>query len=263
MHADYDSLLTHTPLSPLQQTAEYTNGRYIPDGDVAGQLRVATQATDQWVVMGIVVMVVVLCLVLASHLDYIAYRVKDFFSTERKFSNVPQQTTVNEVTMLVVTAFVGCLSLSLLGFDQFKDQTLFRHNLPDMRWLYLVLAAIPLLWVLLKAVIYRLVDWVFFDRTSSRKWMESYYFLTALFLGLMLPVAIVYLFTDVSPFAVSNCILTLLILYELLLLFKLITNFPTKLSGKMLIFLYFYTPKEKLQTKRLDIQWKIIFLTSD
>ena len=241
MHADYDSLLTRTPLSPLQQTAEYTNGRYIPDGDVAGLLRVGTQATDQWVIMGIVAMIVVLCLVLASHLDHITYRVKDFFSTKRKFSNVPQQTTVNELTMLMATAFVGCLSLSLHGFDQFKDQTLLRHNLPDMRWLYLVLAAIPLIWFLLKALIYRLVNWVFFDRTHSRKWMESYYFLTAFFLGLMLPVAIAYLFTDISLVAVSNCILALLILYELLLLFKLITNFPTKLYGKMLIFLYFCT----------------------
>ena len=241
MRPDYDSILTHTPLSPLQQTTEYTSGQQLPDSDVAGLLRVGTQATDQWVVLGLVVMVVALCLVLASHVDYIAYRIKDFFSTERKFSNVPQQTTVSEVTTLVMTTLVGCLSLSLIGYDRLKDVIPFAHDLPDLHWLYLVLAAVPLAWIFCKVVIYMLVNWVFFDHNHNRKWMESYYFLTALFLGLMLPMAIVTLFTDIDRIVVANCLLTLLILYEILLFYKQITHFPAKMYGKVLIFLYFCT----------------------
>ena len=241
MRPDYDSILTHTPLSPLQATAEYTRGQQLPDGDVAGLLRTGTQASDQWVVLGIAAMLVVLCLVLGSHMDYIAYRVKDYFSTSRRVSNVPQQTTANEVTTLVVTALIGSLSLSLIAFSPVADNLPMVHTLPDLRWLYPLFAAAPLLWILFKTLVYGLVNWVFFDRSHSRKWMESYYFLTALFLGLMLPVAIIHLFTGIPPSTVSNCLLTLLISYEMLLLFKLNTNFPTKMYGKVLIFLYFCT----------------------
>ena len=56
--------------------------------------------------------------------DYIAYRIKDFFSTERKFSNVPQQTTVSEVEVTAVKEFdeTGAVDLGdddvpLAGFD--------------------------------------------------------------------------------------------------------------------------------------------------
>lgn len=241
MRPDYDSILTHTPLSPLQTTAEYTSGQYIPDGDVAGLLRVGTQATEQWVVLSIVGMMVVLGLVVTGNLNYLAYRIKDFFSSERKFSNMAQQTTVGETTMLVATILIGCTSLSLIGHDLYGRSAFVSHT-QSTPWLsYLLLAFAPLAWMMLKSAVYALVNWVFFDRSRNQKWMGSYYFLTSLFLGLMLPVTVLYLFTDMTPFEVSNCLLVMLILYEILLFFKMIVNFQTKRYGKLLIFLYFCT----------------------
>lgn len=241
MRPDYDSILTHTPPSPLQATTEYISGQHIPDGDVAGLLRVGMQATEQWIILSVVAMMVVLGLVVTGNLNYLAYRIKDFFSSERKFSNITQQTTVGEMTTLVVTTLIGCISLSLIGHDLYSDSAFVSHT-QGTPWLsYLLLASVPLVWMMWKSAVYTLVNWVFFDRNRSRKWMDSYYFLTSLFLGLMLPVAVLFLFTGMTSFEVSNCLLMMLILYETLLFFKMIANFQTKKYGKVLIFLYFCT----------------------
>lgn len=238
---DYDSLLTHTPLSPLVQTQEYLSGRQLPDADVAGLLRAGAQSSDQWVVVSVIAMLVVLLFVLVTNVDFLTYRVKDFFTSERRFSNVRKQTTAAEVMTVAVPIGIGILSLSLFGFDFIRDIPLLRRRVTDIHWLYLLPAALCVGWVVLKSVFYALVNWVFSDSASSRKWMSSYFFLTSLFGALMLPLAIVYLFTPMTLTDVADCLFIALILYEILILYRMNANFQVKMYGKLMIFLYFCT----------------------
>jgi len=241
MTLDYDSLLTHFPPSPLQQTDEYLQGRQLPDADVAGLLRVSTASTEQWVVFGVIALLVVMLLIICSHLDYLAFRIKDFFSSERRFSVVPQQTTASEVPTLVIPMLIGSLSLSLIAADTLAPEARLLRYAPDPWLLCALLSGATLVWLAAKTLLYSMVNWVFFDPTRSRKWLGSYFFLTAVFLALMLPLAILYLYADLSLANVSNCLLGMLILYEILLFFKMIAHFQTKRYGILLIFLYFCT----------------------
>ena len=241
MTLDYDSILTHPACSPLEQTAEYVQGRQLPDADVAGLLRASSQATEQWVVIGIIVLLAAMLLIVCSNLGYLTYRIKDFFSSERRFSNVPQQTTASEVPTIVVPMLIGSLSLGVIAAGNIGDSAGLHRFAPDTWMLYLVLGSVALVWMLAKTILYAVVNWVFFDPRRNRKWLGSYFFLSAIFLALMLPLAICQLYTDITPKEVAICLQGMLILYELLLFFKLIANFQSKRYGILLIFLYFCT----------------------
>ena len=98
-----------------------------------------------------------------------------------------------------------------------------------------------LLFVIFKAVIYALVNWLFFRREQNMKWMQSYFFINSSFAFLFFPFALMLLFVGISEKILSFSLVILFISYEILLLYKQITNFKANKSGILLIFLYFCT----------------------
>lgn len=238
MTIDYDSIMTHPVPSPLQVTAQYVCGQQLPN-TYMDTLRTPSQSTDPWVLATLILLLAVLLAVFAGNLSYLAYRIKDFFASERKFSNLPQQTTTGELLTVIVPILVGSLSLSIIAYTPLEATA--NSLLPAPGLLYPLVAAAVLAWILLKAALYSLVNWVFFDHNSRRKWTSSYFLLTACCLLPAYPAAVVMLYTDLPRTQIANCLLATLILYETLLFLKLNTNFQTKMYGKLLIFLYFCT----------------------
>ena len=235
-----DSTTTTVASSPLQNTTQYVHGNALPDTDAAGLLRTPVAATDPWVLLAVVVLLIVLLLVLTTHSGYWVYRVKDFFASERKFADVPKQTTIGEAMTYVVPLLTGIAGLSLLVTD-FTLQLPLACFSASRYLLYGITAVAGICFLLFKIFLYGLVNWVFFDTMHGSRWLSSYLFLTSLFAALFLPMAIIYLYTSLSLATVSNCLLTVLILYKILIFYKMNTNFQTKNYGKVLVFLYFCT----------------------
>ena len=108
--------------------------------------------------------------------------------------------------------------------------------------LHTAIAAISLgtlLFIWAKSVVYHIINSVFFHHEDNRKWQSAYYFLTSLTAYLLYPLALVFTFNKTSDSIIAFCLLFALILYKILLFYKLCTNFETKKSGFLLFFLYF------------------------
>lgn len=234
-----DSILTHPQLSPLAQSDYYASGDSVADVYAVGQLRGLTDADNVWVVLTMVFLLGLIALIMVPNREHLLFRVKEFFSTERRFSSEHMVATSTEAVHLTMLLAIGLASLAVIYHSFLMTMPLADH-LPDVAGIgYALLWAAGAAFLLSKVVAYSLINWVFFDRTRNRKWTFAFFFLTAIFSCAVFVVAVLYQFADLSFEIVTKCMLFLLISYELLLFFRLITNFSPKKYGVLLIFLYF------------------------
>ena len=98
-----------------------------------------------------------------------------------------------------------------------------------------------LAFVYLKAGLYALVNWTFFDTDSNQRWMRGYLLMTALTAFLFYPLLLLDVFAHLRHEIVIGGAILVVIMYELLLFYKLNLNFRARKYGYMLIFLYFCT----------------------
>lgn len=239
MTVDYDSILTHPALSPLAQTEFYAEGAHLADRTQACAPRPENLTTQGWL---IAVMLLLLCLVgglLLRNRHYLAYRVKEFFTTGRHFSEVPMLPAISDVPQTLFMMLAGSLSIAILAESQLDDDLYLRQYFFSSEWLTLVLSACVMVGMLLKITVYEVIGWAFFSSRDNRRWMSSYTFLTASFSVLVFLVSTLFLFAGMSITNVLICLLTLLIMYEILLFSKLLSNFHAKRYGNVLFFLYF------------------------
>ena len=106
-------------------------------------------------------------------------------------------------------------------------------------WLYAAGWLVLQLFVYAKSCLYSIVNFTFFDREPSRKWISGYLLMTSLTAFLFYPIALMDVFSHLSHEIVIWSAILVVVLYELLLFYKLIANFKVKKYGYMLIFLYF------------------------
>lgn len=212
--------------------------------DVAGVVR-ATSAIDyDWSILVILVVLLVLALIFNREFQVLMQRIKGFFSTERTFSIQGGNTTqIGEVRNTLLLTSVSSLSLAMMVLGQLPGHSVLNATLGfiDPKWHLLVLAGLIMLVLYLKGLVYGVVNWVFFEREERRSWLSSYFLLTSLMAFIICPIALVDAFVNSSVQMLAICLLIPYILYEILLFFKLLTNFKTKNSGYLLIFLYFCT----------------------
>lgn len=238
---DYDSLLTHPPFSPVETNEFYIAGEHLPDMSVAGELRHIPVSDDPWLVSAAFAILILMAFYVCRNYHYIGYRIRDFFTNERRFTNANKPPTVYELPHIYLLTAIGAASLTFLFHEQLSPYLNgATRRLSDAPMPFYVLLFVGLhLFFLCKSLLYALVNWVFFDRASNRKWMSAYFFLGVLFSCMIFVVAFLYLFMQIAFQKVAFCMLILLISYKILLFYKLFSNFKTKKYGVLLIFLYF------------------------
>ena len=236
---DYDSILTHEPATPLSEHPFVVDGEGMTDWDVAGVLRADAQASNTWSVLVMLLMLGILLLLLMKNYDFLKYKFKDFMTNERRFSNAAMMPDASELPLTLLLIIVSCGCFGFIFHDMFAGIPLLNRWLHEPYQLYGMIFALVLLFVLAKAFLYRVVNWVFFPRAKNQKWMASYFFLTAMTSFVVFVIAALYVFVNISYVEVAICLLVLLILYEFLLFYKLNANFQAKKYGQVLIFLYF------------------------
>ncbi len=257
MPTPFDSILTRPTTPTVVDTLFYARGSSLPDTDVAGQLRPETFADDAWVAGTLLGMFTLLFIILCRNHDYLSYRIKDFFTTERRFAD-PAAASASGLPQELLLLLIGSGSLALIALHRLT-LTGAVNAWTEAPWrIFLLLSGLILGFVLVKALLYELVDWVFFNRHERNRWMASYFFLTSIFAFLIFATATALLFTPFGTGKVSFCLLFLFIAYEILLYYRLATNFQTKFYGQLLIFLYFCT----LEIVPALVAWHIFELSS-
>lgn len=236
---EFDSILTQSTATPLSENPYVIEGAKQTDWDVAGVLRAETVASDGWNVFAMLLMLGVLVALLAKNREFLLYKFRDFLANERRFSNAAMMPDASELPLTLVLIAITCGSFSFIFHDFFAKIPSVTQWLGEPFQLYVVIFALMLLFILMKAFLYKVVNWVFFPSAKNQKWMSSYFFLTSMTSFVVFFVAALYMFVNISYLEVAICLLILLLLYEILLFYKLNVNFQAKKYGQLLIFLYF------------------------
>lgn len=261
MKTDYDSILTAQDTNFINTSQYYKVGRKLPDHGIPVVERPYTVAKDDFVMGGILLMIIIIGTLLYRSKTIIVYRIKDFFSSKRTYSgqNVNENNHEANSTFLMTT--ISALSISVVLFDHIAWKLGYEQALGIPYWLLAAEYVLIMVFVYFKAWIYALVNWTFFDKESSNKWMAGYLLLTALTSFILLPLSLVTLLVPNSHEIVKWCYVLTLFAYEVLLFFKMFVNFRGKKYGYLLIFLYFCSVElmSAVVMSRI-IQWTIDYI---
>ena len=239
MTTDYDSILTHPALSPLSESEFYAEGAGLADRTAACAPRPESILAEGWLVGVLLLLLCLLGGLLLRNRHYLAYRIREYFTTGRHFSDVPILPPTSDVPQTLFMMLSGCLGVSVLIESQLGPDFLLRHYFLTSGWLTAALCLGAMAGMLLKVSVYELVGWTFFRSRDNRSWMSSYTFLTAVFSVLAFLISILFLFAGMGISNVWICLLSLLVLYEILLFSKLLSTFHVRRYGNVLFFLYF------------------------
>lgn len=239
VNTDYDSILTAQDTNFINTSEYYKVGKELPDHGIPVAERPYSVAKDDYVVGGLFLILLVVGLMLYRNRATLAARVKDFFVTRRTYSRANVNENDKEIYSTFVMLTVSALSLSGVVFNSVSVKYGFERALGVPYWLFAVGYVFFMAFIYIKAWAYALVNWTFFDRESSAKWMSGYMLLTSLTSFAFFPLSLVAVLVPGSFEIVIWCFIFIAITYELLLLFKMFANFGGKKYGYLLIFLYF------------------------
>ena len=215
---------------------------------VEGIERSRTIGYSSWITIDILLVTVALFVLIYRERQYLAFKTREFFSSDNRFFSTHSFSGTEKVGVVAILLVVMSNSIGLLvsGMSSLYPQLfnmLAENAVFSVSGLMLTLkvGGMVILFVLFKAVIYALVNWLFFSRAQNIKWMQAYFFITSSFAFILFPFALILLFVGLSEQVLSICLVILFISYEIHLLYKLITNFKANKYGILLIFLYFCT----------------------
>ena len=234
-----DSIWVGFDSNVIRQTELYKQGVLLPDRTVAVGEQGYAVRNDDYLVAGMAVMFFILAAILYRSRNVLWLRLKNFFTTKRTYTDDDAEGNSDEAIHVFLLISISAICLSCMFLDDRITLSSFLSVTGVPYWLFGAGFVAFLAFIYLKAWLYLLVNWIFFDSDSSQRWIVGYLLLTALTAFLFYPLALLDVFAHISHEIVIRGAILVVVLYELLLFYKLITNFRVKKYGYMLIFLYF------------------------
>ena len=163
---------------------------------------------------------------------------KNFFYLENDRTTAVPDTKLELGSQLVLAIFTGFL-LALVYFCYAMHEwspTAFVISHHGMLGVY---TAIVLLYLVLKALAYQFVNWVFFDRKKNEQWNRSVLFLTAMEGVVMTPVVLVLVFGHLSLTISLVYVIFVILFAKILTFYKCYLIFFRRFGAFLQIILYF------------------------
>ena len=154
----------------------------------------------------------------------------------------------------VLLTMMCCLLLGMLYYI-YADRhwALWMVRLTVWHWLGLYFSVCFLFFVL-KQLIVRLINTIFFPRSKRLLWQHDYDFLFNLECILLLPVALIAIFSEMTAEYVIYVFLFVLVFVKILVLIKDYTYFFAKIHGLLHLFVYFCA----LEAVPLLVLWTVL-----
>lgn len=236
---NYDSILTAIDSTCINRSEFYQTGKDVPDHDIAMVERVLSVGSDDVLLAILLVLILVAAAIVYRSRDLLLYRLRTFFSSGRLNSTVAVSDSLAEPYYVFLLVHVTAMSFALPLYQLQAMQCTYVSLVGHPRWLLFALFGAIELFILLKWVMYEIINWTFFDREQINRWQHSYYFVTAFFAYLILPVSTYLLLSECTAEVVTQTLVFMVICYEILLLLRLFINFTPRLYGSLSFFLYF------------------------
>lgn len=176
--------------------------------------------------------------VIARSWHFLAGSIKDFFF-ERKQENMFDSRTDSELRGQLFLVFQTCFVLGVLFFDYTQEHMTEVFNQVSPYKILGVSVGVCSAYYLLKLLLYSFVNYIFFERSQSRQWIEIQ-FLSILALGLaLLPVTLLVVYFDINFHSLTILFVLILIVVKALLLYKCSRIFFNYRGGGVHLILYF------------------------
>ena len=225
----------------LRQSEFVKQGILLPDHKVPMKECAYTMGGDDYVVAGMVVMFFIMAIILYRNRTTLLIRLKNFFTTQRTFVEEKVENPSAEVVNGLLLICISTLSLSCIFLDGLLEKSSLVAATGVPYWLFAAGMVACLVFICIKMWLYSIVNWTFFDSESSRNWMKNFLLMTALTAFLFYPLILLDVFAHLREEIVTGSAILVVVLYELLLFYRLNANFRVRKYGYMLNFLYFCT----------------------
>ena len=223
----------------ITKTEFYQKGVTLPERTVAMKEQEYMPRNDDYVVGGVAVMFFVIALVLFFQRATYPYRLKEFFSNKRLYIEEGSNENSGGALSTFLLISISTLCLTLIYFNDMAGIHEFNTGVGVPYWIIAAGYVACMSVVFVKAMLYSIVNWVFFSREECRRWKNGYFLITSLTALPIYPATLLYLFCPDSRNMVTVCGIFIVIVYEILLIYKLFVNFTTKIHGYLPLFLYF------------------------
>lgn len=172
------------------------------------------------------------------------------FTRER--SSIFSEQTAGEVNSKLLLLLQTSLLTAIAAIDYFLRQDTFQGISPSVITLLMTYTFIIILFYILKWCLYQFINWIFFDSSKNSLWIKSYFFLHSLLGILFLPITLCTIYFESSSSISGIFYLFILILLNLLLIYKCFCIFFNKKYGAFYLIVYFCT----LEILPVLILWK-------
>lgn len=204
---------------------------------LSGQWRTVALGQEPWAIALCVLMGLVLVGALWRGRRYMVYRLRGLFASERRFAHTGDFTAARAVSLLTGLLLVGCASGALLLVACLPYGVWTRES-----WSLWLLSLGALAGGLcLKVGAYGLVGWIFLPKDARRAWIGAYLLLTSCLSAPLFALCVLRMKGLMGTGEMAVCLLFLLILYEILLFYRLRGNFSRQIGGQALAFVYLCT----------------------
>ena len=176
--------------------------------------------------------------VLSRHRKFLGQLIKDFL-LHRERTSIFSTSTAGDVRSLLLLSIQTGMLASVTLFCHFANQSpQLIHHLSSLHWIILYFA-LCLIYFALKWMLYSLIGWIFFDRSKTSLWLESYSTLIY-YLGFALfPFILIVVYFDQQLTFIAIFSLIFVSITKILMFYKWIKLFCENFYGSILIIVYF------------------------
>ena len=204
---------------------------------VAGVPVPYTVAGDDFITSLLLFCFVLACVSISKSRQFILRQAKTFFRTPSFGTTVITETS-NELRFQTFLALQTCL-LTAIGYFMYSRVSISDTFIIDQYLVISIYAGCVASYFLLKAFLYSVVNWVFFDRKKNEQWMKSYLFLVSCEGVVLFPAIILMTYFGFSLQAAIIYALVVVGIGKILSFYKSLIIFFKRKGAFLQIILYF------------------------
>ena len=204
---------------------------------VAGDPVPYSVASDNFATSLLLFCFILACVAFSQARQFIMRQAKTFFRVPRMGTTVITETS-NEVRFQFFLVLQTCLLIAI-GFFVYSRASISDTFTIEQNWVISLYAGCVAGYFLLKALLYSVTGWVFFDRKKNEQWLKSYLFLISCEGVLLFPAIMLMAYFNLSLQAAVVYSLIVVVLVKILSIYKTYIIFFRRNGIFLQIFLYF------------------------
>ena len=195
-------------------------------------------SNDDWVTGILLVCFLITSYVLSHGRSLFFQSIRKLFSAY-EINHIFHKKTIVDTFCLLLLNLQTCLLVSILLLKVVSENETLTYSVAII--LLACYSLIIFLYLLVKRIFYRFVNWVFFDKIKNSLWIDSYFFIISIGGILLLPITLLIVYSSVSSYLSILLPAILLFLMNLYFIYRCFSIFFSQLHGFCYLFLYFCT----------------------